>query len=414
MNPAVVVFASLYPSTEQPTAGIFIHERMKRVAGQLPVIVVSPQPWFPGQGVLRWLRPGYRPGGASHEWRDGVEIHRPRFLALPLLGRSLDSISMAVCSMPLLSRLRRAGKLDLIDAHFGYPDGHAACVIARWLRVPFTVTLRGTEPRIGAAAVRGRLQRRALRAAARVIGVAGSLADWARGQGVADERLTVVGNGVDPDLFAPIPRGEARRTLGLPDDADVLITVGGLTERKGFHRVIDVLPDLVAEHPKLHYLVVGGRSGEGDWRGRLEAQVRSLGLDQRVYFLGVVPPDALHVPLSAADVFVLASRNEGWANVLLEAMACGVPVVATDVGGNAGVVVREELGTVIPFGDREALVCELHAALGRRWDRDAIRSHARENAWDGRVDALVALLSGAVGAASAGCQQTRVEGASRP
>jgi len=162
-----------------------------------------------------------------------------------------------------------------------------------------------------------------------------------------------------------------------------------LVERKGFHRVIECLPALRRRYPELCYLIVGGPSPEGDWSGRLREQVAALGLEDCVRFLGPVAPGELKFPLSAADVFVLATRNEGWANVLLEAMACGLPVVATDVGGNAEVVCAPELGRLVPFGDSGALATAITEALGRDWDRDAIVAHARRNAWEGRVEVLV-------------------------
>ena len=111
-------------------------------------------------------------------------------------------------------------------------------------------------------------------------------------------------------------------------DAPVLESVGALVERKGFHRVIECLPALRRRFPGLRYLVVGGPGPEGDWGARLRRDVIDLGLQECVVFLGTLAPGELNVPLSAADVFVLATRNEGWANVLLEAMACGLPVVA--------------------------------------------------------------------------------------
>jgi glycosyltransferase involved in cell wall biosynthesis len=111
-----------------------------------------------------------------------------------------------------------------------------------------------------------------------------------------------------------------------------------------------------------------------------------------VHFLGAYPSDRLKLPLSAADVFVLATSYEGWANVFLEAMACGLPVVATDVGGNAEVVCRGDLGTIVPFGDASALASALAAALARKWDRDAIAGYAQQNSWDSRIAVLVEAL----------------------
>ena len=124
-------------------------------------------------------------------------------------------------------------------------------------------------------------------------------------------------------------------------------------------------------------------------RAELDAQVARLGLGERVHFLGALPPDELKWALSASDVFVLATRNEGWANVFLEAMACGLPVVTTDVGGNAEVVCRDELGSIVPFGDAAALQQALEDALDKDWDRAAIIEYAQANQWDKRVAQLL-------------------------
>lgn len=384
----MIVFSSLFPTMARPGAGLFIRERMFRVAQHRPLAVVSPQAWFPGQSLIRRLRPGYRLQAPALEIQQGIQVYHPRFLSLPGLLRRFDGASMALCSFFLMRRLRREGA-RLIDAHFGYPDGDAATRLGRWLGLPVTVTLRGTEvPHSRNPVLRRRLVR-ALGAAARVFSVSGSLRQLALDLGVDASKTEVVGNGVDTHVFHPVDRAAARTRFGLPEQAQVLISVGGLVERKGMHRVIDCLPPLMTQHPDLHYLIVGGGGGEGDLRAELEAQVVRLGLAGRVHFLGTLPPDALKWPLSAADVFVLATRNEGWANVFLEAMACGLPVVTTDVGGNAEVVCRDELGSIVPFDDAVALQQALDAALDRNWDRAAIIDYAQANQWDTRVAQLL-------------------------
>jgi glycosyltransferase involved in cell wall biosynthesis len=287
-----------------------------------------------------------------------------------------------------MRKLKRQGA-QLIDAHFTYPDGEAATRLGRWLGLPVTLTLRGTEvPHSRNPALRPRLSR-TLKSAARVFSVSDSLRRLAIELGTAEEKTEVVGNGVDTARFHPVDHAVARARFGLPDSAKVLISVGGLVERKGMHRVIDVMPALIKHHPDLHYLIVGGASPEGDNRAELAAQVARLGLADHVHFLGSLPPDELKWPLSASDVFVLATRNEGWANVFLEAMACGLPVISTDVGGNAEVVCRDELGSIVPFGDGAALQHALDAALGKNWDRAAILDYARANQWDTRVAQLL-------------------------
>ncbi|MFO1292813.1 MAG: glycosyltransferase [Rubrivivax sp.] len=391
-DPHVVVLSSLFPSERQPMAGLFVRERMFRVGAQLPLAVVAPTPWFPLQGLLRRLRPGFRPGAPRHETQRGFDVWYPRFLSVPGLFKSLDGWLMALGALPALWRLRRARRLDLIDAHFGFPDGHAATLLGRWLGVPVTITLRGTEPRQAQDPVLRRSLQRALDRATRVFAVSESLRQVALGLGIAPDKVRVVGNGVDLHRFQPLPRSQARAALGLAADVPVLVSVGGLVERKGFHRVIELLPALRARHPGLVYLVVGGPSPEGDLSEALRRQVQAAGLEDAVRFLGPLAPDQLGGPLSAADVFVLATRNEGWANVFLEAMACGLPVVTTAVGGNAEVVCRPELGIVVPFGDASALQQAIGDALARRWDAAAIRRWAEANGWERRVAELVAEL----------------------
>jgi glycosyltransferase involved in cell wall biosynthesis len=384
----LVVFSALFPSAARPGAGLFIRERMFRVARHRPLAVVSPQPWFPGQSLIRLLRPGYRPQAAALEIQQGIRVYHPRYLSVPGLLRQFDGWSMTLASIGLMRKLKRQGA-QLIDAHFTYPDGEAAIRLGRWLGLPVALTLRGTEvPHSRNPALRPRLAR-TLKAAARVFSVSDSLRRLAIELGAAAEKTEVVGNGVDTARFHPVDRAAARARFGLPDSAKVLISVGGLVERKGMHRVIDVMPTLIKHHPDLHYLIVGGASPEGDNRAELAAQVARLKLADRVHFLGSLPSDELKWPLSASDVFVLATRNEGWANVFLEAMACGLPVISTDVGGNAEVVCRDELGSIVPFGDSAALQQALDAALGKDWDRAAILDYARANQWDTRVAQLL-------------------------
>jgi len=388
-KPSLVVFTSLFPSTVQPTAGLFIRERMFRVAKELPLVVVSPKPWFPFQGLIRLFRPHFRPVEAAVEKQQGIEVYQPRFLSIPGFAKSFDGILMALSLYFFMRGLRERFKFDIIDAHFAYPDGYAAVLLGHWLKVPVTVTLRGTEQRYVQDKALSPLLRKVFLGADRIFSVSDSLRRLAIMHGGDPARSTVIANGVDAEKFSPIDRIEARRKLSIPDNARVLLTVGGLVERKGFHRVIETLPELRKHYPSLHYLIVGGASAEGDWGERLKQQVADLNLKDCVHFLGAIAPDELHVPLSAANVFVLSTRNEGWANVLLEAMACGLPVVATDVGGNAEVVSKNYLGTIVPFDDRELLKKSLIEALENEWNREDIINYAHDNGWDKRVVLLI-------------------------
>lgn len=397
--PRLLVFSQLFPSAAQPNAGLFIRERMFRVGAHLPLVVVAPQPWFPFQGLIRLWRPHFRPSAVRYEVQDGFRIYRPRFLCIPGILKQSDGLLMALSCWRLVRRLCQDLRIDLIDAHFAYPDGYAATLLGKWLRLPVSITLRGKEERQSRTSVKGPLIR-ALQSADRLICVSEALRRFAIASGASPEKALVIGNGVDLAKFHPVPKVDARRKLGLPTECQVLISVGGLVERKGFHRVIDCLSALAPRFPDLHYLIAGGSSPEGDISERLRRQVVTMGLTDRVHFLGAVSPNDLKVAYSAADVFVLATSYEGWANVFLEAMGCGLPVVTTLVGGNAEVVQSTELGTLVEFGDGDALIAAIDAALRKEWDRNQIMNYAQANSWDTRVARLLEEFSKLVKAQS--------------
>ncbi len=385
-KPKILVFSSLFPSQIRPNAGVFIRERMFRVHQEIPIIVVSPVPWFPFQGLLRYWRPHFRPQPCCYEEQQGIQVYFPRFFSIPGLLKSYDGFFMALGSLSTLIKLRK--QFNIIDAHFAYPDGYAATLLGRWLKVPVTITLRGTEVPLSKLPGRKERMLTALKNTSRIFSVSDSLKQHVVSLGVESEKIRIVGNGIDLLKFFPLNRDIVRAELNIAKDAKVLISVGALVDRKGFHRVIALLPTLVQQYPKLLYLIVGGDSPEGNIKSRLQEQVKTLKLEDHVRFLGAYPSEQLKQPLSAADVFVLATANEGWANVFLEAMACGLPVITTDVGGNKEVVNSLELGIVVPFADPEALLSALILALEKDWQASEIIRYAQQNSWDSRVSVL--------------------------
>jgi teichuronic acid biosynthesis glycosyltransferase TuaC len=349
MTLEVLSISQLYPGKGALTEGIFIHQRLRHLPESVRMRVWRVRPRFP------WLRDRPRP---PHEEIDGISVDDVPFFYFPGLWKGRDGAFLLRAL-----RRRKPPRVDVVDAHFAYPTGWAAVRWGRERGLPVVLTMRGTEVPYSQDPRRRPRIVEAVCEADRVIAVSGSLRDLAVELGASPDRGHVVGNGLATSLARPGDRSAARQALGLPQHAKTLLTVGGLTERKGVGRVLDVLPGLLGAFPDLVYLVAGGGGPEGDEASALRRRVREGNLEGHVRFLGAVPHHELPVIYHAADVSVLATRNEGWANALHESIACGVPAVATDVGGNREVLQDGRAGLLVPFGDAQALSDALRRAL---------------------------------------------------
>jgi teichuronic acid biosynthesis glycosyltransferase TuaC len=343
------------------------------------------------------VRKSFRPKVARFETMDGVEIYRPHLFSLPGVFKGYDGELMARGARSVVKKLVREKNINLIDAHFLYPDGFAASVLARELNLPFVVTVRGSkDQRLLGSEMEPKLKL-TLKRATNVISVSRALQiDVVEALIGVQQKSVLIGNGVDLKKFERQDRAAARTRLNIPADAQVIVSVGGLVEGKGFHRIIPLLPTLRKKFPNLMFLIVGGGASHGDMTEQLKDLARTCRADSYVRFCGSQLPTELKWFYSAADVFTLATQYEGWANVFLEAMACGLPVVSTQVGGNAEVVPNPEVGTLVPFFDATAFQSALADALTKSWDREKIIAYATSNGWDRRVEQVRDVFQNAI------------------
>jgi glycosyltransferase involved in cell wall biosynthesis len=302
---------------------------------------------------------------------------------------------MFLWTLPTLIRLRRGFRFELIDAHFVYPEGLAAALAGLVLRVPVTITLRGMLPLLVPFRLRRPQLRFALRRAARVIAVSESLKRDAVALGVPAEKVRVIGNGIDPELFRPLDRIEARRSLGLPKYGPLLVSVGTLAPRKGFHLVMEAMVRLKQRWPTLRLAIVGGDGPEGSMGTELKALAARLRIEDRVIFAGPRKRGELAAWYGAADLFVLATSHEGCPNVVLEALACGTPVVATPVGSIPELLASPGAGLVVERTVDE-LAAGIDKALEQGRDRDRVRA---VRTWDEVGREVAEELKAAVGCA---------------
>ena len=381
----VLTLSTLFPSAARPTLGLFVARQTLGLAARddVELRVVAPV------GLPVWplsLHPHYRdlarlPGEDS--WQ-GLVVHRPRYRVWPGRAAAGTAARLADSLLPRLRVLRTRFAFDLIDAEFFWPDGPAAMRLAAALGVPFSIKARGSDihywghqPGIGEQIAA------AGRAANGLLAVSGALRDEMASLGMPADRIRVHHTGIDLDLFHPVDRAAAKAALGV--SGPLLVCAGALIERKGQALAIQALAAL----PGAILMLVG----DGPDRATLEQLARRLGVADRVRFLGSRPHAELPGLLATADVAVQPSGHEGIANVWIEALACGTPVVTCDVGGARDAIDRPESGRLVERTS-DAFAAAIAGLLAEPPAQDAVRASAARFSWTRNCAELFDHLSG--------------------
>lgn len=390
----VLTVTSLYPNAAQPNHAVFVENRMRRVhaTGEAEISVIAPTPWFPSKSKM-FGSYAVHAAVPKREERHGIRIDHPRYAMIPKVGmQSQPAFYHRALRRAALKMIAETGPFELIDAHYFYPDGVAAARLAAELGIPFTCTARGTDvnqiPSVSEFGRKAVLE--VARQASASITVCEALRQELIDLGAEGAKIHTLRNGVDLESFhTPLVSREGLKvTYGVPADAPLIVSVGGLVERKGHHLTIDAVAELDGVHLRI--------AGNGPERGALEARIEGLGVGDRVKLVGSLPHTALADFYGAADLSVLASSREGWANVLLESMACGTPVVATSVWGTPEVVAAPEAGLLATERDASTLRFQMRALLANLPDRAATRTYAERFSWDETVQGVVDVFKGAV------------------
>lgn len=379
----VLTLSTLFPDAHRPQLGLFVERQTQGLAARpgVEVQVVAPV------GVPVWplsAHPHYRPLTRlpQREAWHGLTVHRPRFTVWPRIGVRHAAASMARAALPLLRALRRDFPFDVIDAEYFWPDGPAAMRLAQALGVPFSVKARGSdiyhwgdEPGIGAQIVAAGEQ------AAGLLAVSASLKEEMVARGLPGDKIKVHHTGVDLQLYRPGNRAADKEYLNI--HGPIIATVGALIERKGQRLAIEA----VSQIPDAELVLIG----DGPDRAALERHARECGIRHRVQFLGSVPRRSVAAWLAAADVMLLPTRAEGIANVWVEALACGTPVVTCDAGGARDVLDRPEAGRVVPR-DADMLAEAVAEVLADPPAQEAVRAAAMRFSWERNAEELEAHL----------------------
>ena len=372
----VLTFTSLFPSRARPRHGIFVEMRLRHLVQDCEVDarVIAPVPWFPFTSPAFGLYAKYAATPRRTTRDSGLQVTHPRYLMLPKLGVSIQPDSMARAAVVDAFELKRSGwHPDILDAHYLYPDGVAAALLAERLKIPFVVTARGTDVNV-LARTPGPAERIqwAAKRAAKVITVSLRLKEALVELGVDESKIVVLRNGVDLDIFKPEDQSAARQRLGLPGGR-LAVCVGNLLPEKGLALAVESLATLHGFR-----LVF---AGDGPLRNDLIALAGRLGVQERVIFLPTMPQKDLRYLYSSADVMLLTSIREGWPNVVLESMACGTPVVAVDVGAVGEMITHPVVGRIVAERDPLGISSAVLDLLDTPVTREQIRDHAARFDW---------------------------------
>ncbi|AOR80322.1 hypothetical protein BES08_25875 (plasmid) [Novosphingobium resinovorum] len=369
----VLVLSSLFPNPVQRRHGIFIEHRIAATySSGIEMRVVAPVPWFPSRNE-RWGRYASYADIPLDAERRGISIDHPRYLTVPKFGQTVAPALMAASLYRHIARLRRTFDFDVIDSYYLYPDGVAASWLAKMFDRPFIRSALGTDVSLIPNWLPSRkMIVKAVRQSAATTAVCKALVQGLENIGAPAGKLHVIEHGVDLKMFSP-PDDRAQLRLKLGFHGPTILSVGHLIERKGHDLAIRALAGLPGAS-----LVI---AGDGPLEMKLRQLATDLGVGDRVRFLGHVEQHELPAIYGSADLTLLCSDREGIANVLLESIACGTPLVATSVWGSPDVITCPEAGVLT--GDRSPMGIErvLRKILADMPDRSATRRYAERYDW---------------------------------
>ena len=364
----ILIVTSQFPIAGEPNRGRPIHQTVRALSQLADVRVLSPIASYPG-----WARPRsylFRASDTAYVV-PGCDVRYIDYPALPMVSRPFNGW---LCARTLHAPLREFTP-DVVLSYWLYPDGFGAMHAARRAGLPLVVGARGSDLRVRDA-ISKRLTRPVLHAAQRILVVSEDLGRVAARDYDADPaRIRAIPNGCDATIFHPQSRADARAALGVDTGIELVVYVGRLVPEKGLRELLDAMTALAPQRPKLQLALIG----DGPMRAELESRINA-DPTLRVFLPGAQGPQEVARWMAASDLVTLPSYSEGHPNVLVEALACGRPVVATPVGGIPEVV-DTECGLLVPARNAAALAAGLRDALDRSWD-EATLSRRFSRGWD--------------------------------
>ena len=376
----VAVVTSYFPTSNNPWEGRSAYETLRILSSCCDVRVFCPVATDP-----RLLRPASRSGPQPDlSWTpQAVDATYVSYPVIPLLSRPLNGVAMAYRLLPHI----RLFQPDILLNYLVYPDGYAAVRLGKILHIPVVLTAIGSDLNRMSDPLCRLLTQSALRRADVTTTVSGDLAKTAVSLGAPPEKVRTIRNGCDLAIFHPQSRSLARSALSLDLSSEIVLYVGRLDRRKGLIELVESIAALRHRRPALRCYIIG----KGPDEALLRERTSRLAASDRITLIPPCTSAHIAIWMSAANLIALPSYKEGCPNVIIEALASGRPVVATNVGGIPELA-DCSCGCLVPPRDVASLTEALHLVLDKEWDAELIGSK-HNRSWLAVAHDLASLLS---------------------
>ncbi len=382
----ILSVSHMFPNNQRPNVGVFVKERLKSLSKVVNTTIVAPVPYFP----LSYMIDNYRYTKAIplKEEFDGLHVHHPRYLLVPKICKFSDGYLYYKSINKFIIKKFRKDSYDLLDFHWVYPDAYAGLKWARLFNKKIVVTIRGNESICYFEnSLRKKMLMDTLRSVDHIIAVSTDMKNKVVDEyGVEDRNVTVIPNGIDTQKFYAAEKTKAQGKCYLKPGKKYILSLCRLSKEKGLEYLLKAFSLLDVNDAELIMV------GDGPLRTHLVGLAQQLNIANKVRFIGEVPHEDVCTWYNVADVYCLPSLWEGCPNVVIESIACGVPVVSTNVGGIPDLISSDDYGFIVSPGDVAQLSEALRGALEKNWNRGKIALYGSSNTWANVADRIVNLF----------------------
>lgn len=384
----LIVLSKNYPTNYSSHKGIFVEEQIRATKDKIDgsLTVISPIPWSPR---ILWFAKKWMEYGKTEKYKvkDGNKVYYPRYLVIPgKLFFPLQGFFMYLSVKALLKKVIKANKNGtILHTHTILPDGLAGTLLKRKFKIPHICTVHGSD--INLYPFRNKLSylltKYVLKQSDYIVTVSNKLKKKTLLIINAANNTSVIYNGADIEKFKPIPKEVARHKLGMKETNNIILFIGNLKAVKGVNYLLEAFAKLQEDKGKEIRLFL---IGDGEEKDKLILLTKSLKIENKVFFFGRRPHSEIPLWLNIADIFVLPSISEGFPTIIPEAMMCGIPVLASNVGGIPEIMTDSKTGYLVEPGNINQIKDRVKLLLDNKSVRQTISKTAidesRKYTWE--------------------------------